>query len=150
MSNDVNPPRDDYEPLYLAGVALFNVREFFEAHEVLEDLWNECAQPDRRFYQAVLQAAVALYHFGNSNLRGSVKLFRSARAYMDPYPEVHLGLDRAAFWRDMDACFAPVFADGVDLLRRDIQPDDALIPTITLDPPPVAWPDPQTFLHDDE
>lgn len=150
MNTDVNPPRDDYEPLYLAGVGLFNVREFFEAHEVLEDLWNECAQPDRRFYQAVLQAAVALYHFGNGNLRGAVKLFRSARAYMDPYPEVHLGFDRVEFWRQMDVCFAPVFAEGVDLLRRDIQPDDALIPTIALDPPPVAWPDLQQYLHDDE
>ena len=127
MSNNVNAARDDYEPLYLAGVVLFNAREFFDAHEVLEDLWNECAQPDRRFYQAVLQAAVALYHFGNGNLRGSVKLFKSARAYMDPYPEVHLGLDRLAFWKQMDVCFAPVFAEGVDLTRRDLQPEDVAI-----------------------
>ena len=37
----------DYEPLYLAGVRLFNEREFFDCHEVLEDLWNECPDCDR-------------------------------------------------------------------------------------------------------
>ena len=46
-------------------------------------------------------------------------------------------------------CFAPVHAE-TDLLRRDLRPDAALIPTITLDPPPPAWPDPEGFLEPDE
>lgn len=146
----MNPPRADYEPRYLAGVALFNAGEFFEAHEVLEDLWNECSAHDRRFYQAVLQAGVALYHFGNGNLRGAVKLYRSAKAYMDPYPTVHQGLDREAFWRQMADCFAEVHREDQDLLRRDLRPDPEKIPTITLDPPPVSWPDPNEFLSDDD
>jgi hypothetical protein len=29
------------DPRYLAGVVLFNEQEFFEAHEVWEDLWAE-------------------------------------------------------------------------------------------------------------
>lgn len=139
-----------YEPRYLAGVALFNAREFFDAHEVLEDLWNECPNDDRRFYQAVLQAAVALHHFGNGNLRGAIKLFRSAEAYMAPYPKVFKGLDRELFWEHMRGCFTEVFLDGQDLMRRDLQPVEELIPTITLDPQPDHWPDPNEFLHDDE
>jgi predicted metal-dependent hydrolase len=146
----MNPPRADYEPRYLAGVVLFNDREFFDCHEVLEDLWNECKAEDRRFYQAVLQAAVALYHFGNGNLRGAAKLFRSAKAYMDPYPNPHQGLDKEVFWRDMAACFAEIHKEGQDMLRRDLRPDPALVPTIALDPPPVTWPDPKEFLHDDD
>lgn len=142
--------KTDYEPRYLAGVVLFNEREFFDAHEVLEDLWNECCQADRRFYQAVLQAAVALYHFGNGNLRGAVKLFKSAKAYMDPYPDPHLGLDKRAFWDAMSACFADVFQDGQDHTRRDLRPDPALIPTITLEPMPAAWPDPRDYLREDD
>lgn len=144
---DAAPP--EYEPLYLAGVALFNAREYFDCHEVLEDLWNECPDRDRRFYQAVLQAAVGLYHFGNGNLRGAVKLYKSAKAYMEPYPVRHQGLDREDFWRQMADCFAPILADGVDLLRRDLRPDETKLPTITLDPPPASWPDPASFLHDE-
>jgi predicted metal-dependent hydrolase len=142
-------PTRKYEPLYLAGVVLFNRREFFEAHEVLEDLWNECPSGDRRFYQAVLQAAVALHHFGNGNLRGAVKLYRTAKEYMELYPNPAFGLDREKFWSDMAVCFEEVHREGQDLLRRDLRPNPDLIPTITLDPPPTEWPDPDQYLRDD-
>ena len=138
----------DYDPRYLAGVVLFNAHEFFQAHDVWEELWGDCGDADRRFYQALIQAAVALYHYGNGNLRGAVKLFASGKAYMDRYPSPHLGLDCDGFWRAMTACFAPVHATA-DLLRRDLRPDAALIPTIALDPPPAAWPDPAPYLEDD-
>ena len=139
----------EYDPRYLAGILFFNRRDFFEAHEVWEALWTDCGDADRRFYQALIQAAVGLYHFGNGNLRGATKLYRTSKAYMDRYPSPHLGLDCEEFWRQMTICFAPVHAEA-DLLRRDLRPDEALIPTITLDPPPAAWPDPEEFLDEDE
>lgn len=139
----------EYDPRYLAGIVLFNERDFFSAHEVWEDLWNDCGDADRRFYQALIQAAVALYHYGQGNLRGAVKLFKSSKAYMDRYSSPHLGFDSHGFWRTMAICFAPVHAE-TDLLRRDLRPDPALIPTLVLDPPPPAWPDPAEFLEEDE
>jgi hypothetical protein len=138
-----------YDRRYLAGIALFNERDFFSAHEVWEDLWNDCGDADRRFYQALIQAAVALYHYGHGNLRGAVKLFGSSKAYMDRYASPHLGLDCDGFWRRMTACFVPVHAE-TDLMRRDLRPDPTLVPTIALDPPPAAWPDPKEFLEEDE
>ena len=139
----------DYDPRYLAGILFFNRHDFFEAHEVWEALWGDCDDRDRRFYQALIQAAVALHHYGNGNLRGAVKLYGTSKAYMDRYPSPHLGLDCAAFWRRMAECFAPVHAEA-DLLRRDLRPDPALIPTIALDSPPAAWPDPHEFLEEDD
>jgi len=138
-----------YDPRYLAGIVLFNDRDFFSAHEVWEDLWNDCGDADRRFYQALIQAAVALYHYGQGNLRGAVKLFKSSKAYMDRYGSPHLGFDCDGFWKRMAACFEPVHA-ATDLLRRDLRPDPSLIPTLALDPPPTAWPDPGEFLNEDE
>jgi uncharacterized protein len=139
----------DYDPRYLAGIVLFNERDFFSAHEVWEDLWNDCGDADRRFYQALIQAAVALYHYGQGNLRGAIKLFASSKAYMDRYPSPHLGLDCAGFWQRMTECFVPVHT-AADLLCRDLRPDPALIPTLTLDPAPGEWPDPEAFIeHDD-
>lgn len=140
---------NDYEPRYLAGIQLFNRREFFEAHEVWEDLWNECCDTDRRFYQALIQAAVALHHFGNGNLRGAAKLYGTAKAYMDRYGSPYLGLDCEAFWKQMATCFTPVHAE-TDLMRRDLRPDESLIPAIVLEPAPVEWPDPDAFLEDDD
>jgi hypothetical protein len=138
-----------YDCRYLAGIVLFNDRDFFSAHEVWEDLWNDCGDADRRFYQALIQAAVALYHYGHGNLRGAVKLFGSSKAYMDKYPSPHLGLDCEGFWRRMTVCFAPVHAEA-DLMRRDLRPDPALVPTIALDPAPAVWPDPKEFLDEDD
>lgn len=50
---------DDYDPLYLKGIAYFNSCEFFEAHEVWEDLWKSYTGPLRLFYKGLIQAAVA-------------------------------------------------------------------------------------------
>ncbi len=155
-----------YDPRYLAGIVLFNRGDFFEAHEVWESIWLETSAPERRFYQGLIQAAVALCHFGNGNLRGAAKLYHSSRAYMERFASPYLGLDQDAFWKAMEKCFAEVlaasgpadqapgtpeiyrFAPGSKpatiMLRRE------LIPHIALDPAPQAWPDPADFLEDEE
>src|SRR5438105_3424652 len=119
----------DYDERYLAGILCFNEHDFFEAHEVWEALWLECAGPERRFYQGLIQAAVGLFHFGNGNVRGAAKLYRTSRAYMEVYPCPYLGLDTAAFWRQMETCFAPVLT--VSDPDRHLRPDESLIPIIT-------------------
>jgi predicted metal-dependent hydrolase len=126
-----------YHPLYLTGIVLFNRGDWFEAHEAWEDLWHESGPPQRRFYQGLIQAAVGLCHYHNGNLRGAAKLYQSSRDYMEPYRPAYLGLNVAAFWDQMQTCFANVLAGQAAEL------DDALVPTITLDPPPDHWPDPE-------
>lgn len=132
-----------YDRRYLGGILCFNERDFFEAHEVWEGLWLECCSPERRFYQGLIQAAVALYHFGNGNLRGAVKLYRSSHQYMEPFGSPFLGMDTAAFWHEMEICFKEVLS-GSDM-DRNLRPREELIPTIRLDPPPESWPNPAEF-----
>ncbi len=124
----------EYEPLYLAGIRHFNVCDFFEAHEVWEEIWQEHFGPSRKFYQGLIQAAVALHHFGNGNIRGARKLNVSCRGYLDSYRPKHLGLDLDAFLGQLDACFAEVMASTEEYPQIEIVPDQ--IPEIHLDPPP--------------
>jgi len=138
----------DYDRRYLGGILFFNQRDFFEAHEVWESLWLNGAGPERRFVQGLIQAAVALYHFGNGNLRGAAKLFRSGRAYMEAYESPYLGLDRKAFWEQMERCFAALFADPNP--DRRLKLEESLIPQITLDPPPTEWPSAADFEGDED
>jgi predicted metal-dependent hydrolase len=128
----------EYDPRYLAGIQHFNRREFFEAHEVWEDLWRECRPEDRRFYQGLIQAAVALHHWGNGNWRGTHRLFHSGRTYMSAYPVPYQGLDIGSFWREMEQAIADVLKDAPpgDSARLD----PARAPTIALDPLPARWP----------
>ena len=75
-------PDEAYDPRYLEGIEHFNVCDFFEAHEVWEELWADYRGPDRKFYQGLIQVAVCLHHFGNGNTRGARKLYVSSLAYL--------------------------------------------------------------------
>jgi predicted metal-dependent hydrolase len=125
----------EYEPLYLAGIEKFNACDYFEAHEVWEELWTEYRGPSRKFYQGMIQAAVALYHFGNGNLRGARKLHASVHGYLEPYAPRHLGLDVPAFLSAFDACLAEVAAGSEPPTAAELDPE--LLPEIHLEPPPA-------------
>ena len=130
-------PATEYDPRYLAGIVRFNRGEYFDAHEVWEDLWHDTAGPDRRFYQGLIQAAVAVYHASNRNARGARRLFHSGRRYMSAYPASHLGLDVPAFWASLERALADFLPDPAPesaTLRADC------LPTITSAPRPEAWP----------
>jgi predicted metal-dependent hydrolase len=137
-----------YDPRYLGGIVFFNARDFFEAHEVWESVWMESAGPEHRFYQGLIQAAVGLFHFGNGNLRGALKLYRTSRTYMEGLPSPYLGLDINAFWQQMATCFASLSANPDP--DRHLRPDETLIPVIQLDPPPESWPDPADFASQED
>ena len=138
----------DYDDRYLAGIQFFNRRDFFEAHEVWEDLWHATAGPERRFIQALIQAAVALFHFGNGNVRGAARLYHSSHDYMKPYFPTFLGLNVGAFWEQMAKCCAALLIKPEP--PAGARPEEPLIPTIELDPSPAAWPDPEQFLPEED
>ena len=130
----------EYDPRYLAGVCLFNRRDFFEAHEVWEDIWRDGPAGERRFYQGLIQAAVALYHGLRGNWRGARRLFHSGRNYMSAFPARYLGLAIAPFWQDMARCLAALLGEGEP--AAGVAVDVAALPRIELVPPPLTWPDP--------
>ncbi len=138
----------DYDPRYLAGVLLFNRQDYFEAHEAWEDLWSESHGPERRFYQGLIQAAVGLCHFVNGNRNGAIKLYHSARDYMEGCPSPTLGLDVADFWRQMEVCFRDLLA--VSPPDRSTEIDPERLPEIRLSPEPATWPDPAEFVPEED
>ena len=123
-----------YDPRYLQGIALFNDFEFFESHEVWEELWSEVTDESRKFYQGLIQMAVCLHHFGNGNIGGARKLYRSSRKYLDSYRPKYLGLDLDRVLRQFDACCAEIVAS--EERYPDIEIDADLIPELHLDAPP--------------
>jgi uncharacterized protein len=121
-----------YDPLYLAGIEHFNACDFYESHEVWEELWTEYRGPSRKFYQGLIQVAVALHHFGNGNIRGARKLYYGSRAYLEPYGPKHLGLDVAKLLAEMEQCFAEVIASKEEFPSIELDPER--IPEIHLQP----------------
>ena len=120
-----------YDPLYLQGIEHFNVCDFFEAHEVWEELWTDYHGESRKFYQGLIQVAVALHHYGNGNIRGAKKLFLSSTAYLTPYRPRHMGLDLDKFLGQFAACFSEVLANQEEFPKLEINAE--LIPEIHLE-----------------
>lgn len=143
----------EYDDRYLAGVVRFNAGEYFDAHEVWEELWLDCPSADRRFYQSLIQAAVALYHWSRGNRAGAARLFGSGRRYMEPYRPHHHGLDVDAFWRAVGAKLGDTgrvggVSDGGDSQPAAHASGSEMPPRITLVPAPARWPDPREARHD--
>jgi hypothetical protein len=74
------------------GIALFNRGHFFDAHEVLEDVWRPARGRRRRFLQALIQVAVGLHHHSRGNLVGARSLLGRGGNTLAQYPATYAGL----------------------------------------------------------
>jgi uncharacterized protein len=77
---------------YRRGIRLFNAREFYDAHEIWEDVWRESHGMEKRFLQGLIQAAVALHHHSTGNVVGACSLMERARRNLAGCPEEFGGI----------------------------------------------------------
>ncbi len=93
---------------FLRGLELFNEGEYFESHEVIEDLWLETSSEDvhRDFYKGVIQAAAAVYQFERGILTGAEGLYKTSVGYLEKYRPRTLGLNVEKLIADMRRLFA--------------------------------------------
>ncbi len=81
---------------YQHGLELFNRGEFFDAHEVLEDVWRAAPAGEKKFLQGLIQVAVGLHHHSRGNREGARSLLARAHRNLSAYPARHGGIDLAA------------------------------------------------------
>ena len=74
------------------GIEQFNSQDFYACHDTLEALWMEAGEPEKRFYQGILQIAVALYHLSNQNWRGAVILLGEGINRLSYYQPSYAGI----------------------------------------------------------
>jgi len=81
---------------YLGFFDCFNGQRFFEAHEVLEELWlPQRGGPSGAFYKGLIQLAGAFVHVQHGRPGPAQALLRLARANLEKFPPLHEGLDVA-------------------------------------------------------
>ena len=110
---------------YLGYFDCFNQQLFYEAHDVLEELWlADRRGPDGDFYKGLIQLAGAFVHV-QKNRRGPAKaLLRLAEANLEKYPRQHRQLDLTAVQQLIDAWLRKLDEPGeaVSLLSRHNPP----------------------------
>ncbi|QHT64012.1 DUF309 domain-containing protein [Paenibacillus lycopersici] len=102
-------------------MVLFNTdRDYFECHEVMEELWLE--EGRNLLYQGLLQAAVGLHHWRNENFSGAVKLFKQADSKLVQYPDEQMGIDLRRLRADVAGSLALLVGEEDRLLAPAFAP----------------------------
>jgi len=106
---DVQLDRADVEtsPYYLGFFHCWNEQRYYEAHDVLEQLWLGTKSPDADFFKGLIQAAGAFVHLQkrfehpshakhSRRLPPAVRLARLAQRNLANFAPWHHGLNVAA------------------------------------------------------
>lgn len=94
-------------PYYRAYFKCWNERQYYEAHDVLEQVWLIKDSPDDNFFKGLIQAAGAFVHLQKQfehpshakhgrRLPPAVRLFRLAEKNLSRFGPQHHGLDVTA------------------------------------------------------
>ncbi len=66
------------ETLFEEGKSKYLRGEYFDAHEIWEDLWSDYYLIDRKLIQGLIQLCVSLVHLDNGNLKGAKSLLKKS------------------------------------------------------------------------
>jgi predicted metal-dependent hydrolase len=106
---EVDPNQTDIakHPFYRAFFQCWNEQRYYEAHDVLEQLWLRTDSGDADFFKGLIQAAGAFVHLQkrfehplhakhSRRLQPAVRLFQLAERNLSIFAPRHHGLDVAA------------------------------------------------------
>ncbi len=94
------------------AIRLFNRREYFDCHQVLEEVWHEAAAEDKVFYEALIRLATGLHlRFNRGGSQGAINLLTQALMRLEDFrPALH-GIDVARLYQEIDTHVADLKAD---------------------------------------
>jgi hypothetical protein len=125
------------DPHYIGYFACFNRGQFYEAHDVLEQLWlKDRHGPNGSFYKGLIQLAGAFVHLQKNRLRPSAALFKLAEANLGKYPMPHERLDLVLIL-DLIAQWVAKLEAG-DFLVNPLTPASPPRIDLLADAPPTA------------
>ena len=85
--------KEKKEELFFAGLLAYEEKDFFEAHEMWEELSSEYYLDDKTFIQGLIQLAVSFVHLGNGNLKGAKSLLKKSTDKFSSYSGLHRGIN---------------------------------------------------------
>jgi predicted metal-dependent hydrolase len=120
------------------GLRLFNAGDYFEAHEALEDAWNDERGKVRELYRGILQIAVVYLHITRGNYEGAVKVYARSQKWLKDWPDVCRGIQVEELRENARAAIAEVHKLGADNIS---QFDRSLLKS-------VSWDEKQVYICD--
>jgi predicted metal-dependent hydrolase len=123
VAEDVDSGQRDIakHPFYRAFFHCWNEKRYYEAHDVLEQLWLKTKSPDADYFKGLIQAAGAFVHLQkrfehpshakhSRRLPPAARLFRLAERNLSRFAPRHHGLDVVAFCQLLRRCADQIVA----------------------------------------
>jgi predicted metal-dependent hydrolase len=105
-------------PQAAEGLRLMNAGKYFEAHEALEEAWNEEEGSVRELYRGILQIAVVYLHITRRNYNGAVKVYGRSQKWLKDWPDICRGIQVAELRKDAEAVITEVNRLGAERLSE--------------------------------
>jgi len=103
----------DLDPHYAGYFDCFNRQLFYEAHDVLEELWLQDRKgPSGDFYKGLIQLAGAFVHVQKNRPQPALALLDLAATNLAKYSPLHVQLSIAEALQLIDAWRARIRADS--------------------------------------
>jgi uncharacterized protein len=109
----------EFHPLYIQFFKCYHRQEYWEAHEVLEELWQTCRAND--FYHGLIQIAAMMHQLQRGKVQGARKLAVSAIRYLEPFSPYQDGVqvDEVITWLTSCLEVLPDHIEKMDLPALD-------------------------------
>ncbi len=96
------------------GIRLFDAKDYWRAHEALEEAWLAEKGPARQLYKGILQAGVAYLHIQRGNFVGAMKMHKRSQVWLSPWPDVCRTVDVMQLKADLEKVIAEARRLGVE------------------------------------
>jgi predicted metal-dependent hydrolase len=88
------PDLPDFNRHYVGFFRCFNEQLYYEAHDVLEEVWLPIRGTEQaKFYQGLIQVAGGFVHLQKGRLGPAARLLALALKNFEDYPTRHAGID---------------------------------------------------------
>ena len=79
--------------LFQEGLRQYKLMDYYESHEVWEELWSDYYLKDKKFIQGLIQLSVSFVHLGNGNMIGANNLLKKSKDKVIQSSGIHRGID---------------------------------------------------------
>ena len=100
---------DTFKKALNDALELFNNQKWYEAHDALEEIWNDLVGDERQIIQGILQVSVSQFHLNKGNINGGIILLGEGLGRIKGRKHINLGIDLCSF------------CDSLEILLRKLQ-----------------------------
>lgn len=100
---------EDILTRFRKGIECFNKEEFYECHDILEDVWYDVRGRSRRFYQGLIHLAVGFYHIiERKNTKGALSQLNKGIDKLSDYKPSFQGVELEALIENTGKCIEEI------------------------------------------